>query len=810
MINKVKTVKSFAAQYYYLNEYLFLRQAIEDIINHLTWQFQSQLHGKTFVQKQLENIAENHTPGILLKDYFKGKSALILAGGPSLDNYIEWIEENQNHYMVIAVSRIARRLLQTKIKPDIFVSVDPYPVNFNISKPIFNYINDSLLIHQYHINPILLGNWLGVNLYLGDIFPWETKLNKENFTGIGPTVTNTAIKLAIDMGIKQQILFGVDLCYSPDGYTHAKGSNEHDAGPDINSIAQTVITNKGEKAETNSAYYEAVTVIEHLAELAITTNNGKLINPSPNSTKMKNVEHILIENIEIGHKSVTITSFLQKQLSIHEDSYFKVKHYQTVLKELNTTQFKVNKIEELANKGLEYNEKFFANNNPEANFNFKLKMDKLEKELNHIDLIKFSDLSKKFGMNEFLYFLNPDSDREWTNEDIKKSGDIYYRALRTGATELNKHIFTAINRIEVRLLEHDKLAVNDELINRHLNSFNKSYTLDRIIASLKTSIIKNSNKKNIEQQQKEEQELLEKHIKIKQETIKSCSDLFVAYKNGDKSLGNAASKRKLAIIFDIVMRQIDRDAHSAKIYVIEKNKPEFYTYFHQVYISKVTFTDEKMYDVTSEEYIKQVKNHFNLFLKTTQPVVNKIDTLKFEGLEIKLYNKFVLKDEKSLRKIIKSLNFFNTKETECKSFLHLAKGYQYELSNEFDLAVQEYGYANSDRTIESALKRIAFISLEKQDFVSANDALIMLSEISPAYLAQLAEIYFITKNYNDALELYAQYLDYNPADIIILTKVAKLYESQNISDGAKFIYNQILELEPDNQIANTYLKQCPH
>jgi len=307
-INKVKQIKSLASQYYYIGEYLFLRKALEDRINHLVWNFQTQIGNQVFEQRQLENLAENHSPAILLKDYFKGKSALILAGGPSLDNYIEWIEENQEHYVVIAVTRIARRLLQTKIKPDIFVSVDPHPINFDVSKEVFNFEKESLLINQYHVSPMLLGNWLGIKFYLDKLFPWETTLNIKNLGGIGPTVTNTAVQCAINLGIKQQILFGVDLCYSPEGYTHANGSNEHDSGPMVNEIGLSVTTNNGDKAETNAAYYEGITSMEYLAEFAL-KSGGVLINPSPDSTKMKNIEHILINDIKTSTEQISISRF---------------------------------------------------------------------------------------------------------------------------------------------------------------------------------------------------------------------------------------------------------------------------------------------------------------------------------------------------------------------------------------------------------------------------------------------------------------------------------------------------------------------
>jgi len=115
--------------------------------------------------------------------------------------------------------------------------------------------------------------------------------------------------------------------------------------------------------------------------------------------------------------------------------------------------------------------------------------------------------------------------------------------------------------------------------------------------------------------------------------------------------------------------------------------------------------------------------------------------------------------------------------------------------------------ASSPKTAESALKRLAMITLDRQDFHATHDILQILSDISAEYLPQLAELYLITKNYKDALDTFTAYLDYNASDITILLKVGLLYESQNVIDGAQFIYNRILELEPDNKIAKTHLNE---
>lgn len=773
-INNVEHIQSFAAQYYHIYEYLFLKNKIDDEINHLTWQYQSQLGSMTFVQRQLENLAENQIPAITLKDHFKGKSALILAGGPSLDENIDWIEKNQKHYLVIAVTRIARRLLQTKIKPDIFVSVDPHSVNFDVSKEVLQFEQESLLINQYHLSPRILGNWQGVNLFLGNIFPWKTKLNINNFFGTGPTVTNTAILFAIQLDIKQQILFGVDLCYSSEGYTHASGSIEHKHGPNVNTMGHTVITNKGEKAETNPAYFEAISSIENLAKVAL-ESGGELINPSPNSAAMVDVKYKLISDIHIPEEHVSISSFLTKQFEKNSQPEYKVTHYKNVLRELNEAQDKIRQIKKIASKGLEYNKRFFTGDDPSKNYKFKLKMDKLEKELNHKNLVDFSTLSKKFGMREFLYFLKPDEDIEWTNKEIEQSGDTYYKALNFGAVEFSKHIFSAINRTEIRMLEEGQLEVDEQIINRHLCSFKESSLLD--------------------------------NINNKQDIIANIKNIISNYYSNNIKLGKTKKEKNRTISFFLIILQNALNLQTRRINIFEQKNPELFNIPDDIILLDESTPVLDIFGKTVQATKQAHKNIYNLWFTHESPVSFIKDDKVLEGLEAKLYNLFILKDNNSIKKVIESLQLMPSEIPDKEAFFHLAQGYNYELENETDKAIEAYGLSNSPKTTESALKRLAMITLDKQEFNVTLNVLKILTDISPEYLPQLAELYLITKNYKDALDTFTTYLDYNSSDITILLKVGLLYESQDITDGAQFIYKHILELDPENKIAKTYLKK---
>lgn len=55
----------------------------------------------------------------------KDKEVLIISAGPSLDQYIEWIQKHQDKFIIICVDVILRKLEKHNIIPDIVFSIDP-------------------------------------------------------------------------------------------------------------------------------------------------------------------------------------------------------------------------------------------------------------------------------------------------------------------------------------------------------------------------------------------------------------------------------------------------------------------------------------------------------------------------------------------------------------------------------------------------------------------------------------------------------------------------------------------------------------
>jgi hypothetical protein len=66
-----------------------------------------------------------NTDFIYEKKILKEKNVLLIAAGPSLDTYIDWIEEHQDKFIIVCVDVILRKLEKHNIVPDIVVSIDP-------------------------------------------------------------------------------------------------------------------------------------------------------------------------------------------------------------------------------------------------------------------------------------------------------------------------------------------------------------------------------------------------------------------------------------------------------------------------------------------------------------------------------------------------------------------------------------------------------------------------------------------------------------------------------------------------------------
>lgn len=396
---------------------------------------------KIFVRTQLENIADNHTQAKELRNTHRQMTCIVIAGGPSLDDAIQWIKENQNSLYVIAVSRIAGKLARFGINVDIVVCVDPQDFSFDVSRGMFELNEESLLVHSYHVNPKVLSQWQGDCYYMGQRFPWNNDKDFDNIPTVGPTVTNSAVRLAIEMGFKQVLLSGVDFCYSKSGYSHASGTVEASLGPSLGHDTLWVSTYDGYQAETLIQLKQAMESLENEAK---TYPHVDIINLSSNAACIEGITHQPTKEITLPplekSKLLSDSQFNTIKENDLNKAYFECKK---IRNELIKLQYLITEAKKLASK---------LNLDSKKSSSTLEKIDKIELKINK-KYKNLSQLIKFYGYFEFSKFLTTREIESWTQPQINQMTERYYEAFLSSCVQVFKLVESACNKLQDRINE---------------------------------------------------------------------------------------------------------------------------------------------------------------------------------------------------------------------------------------------------------------------------------------------------------------------------------------------------------------------
>ncbi len=449
LTNSVQFTHSIASKEAHLSDYIPLASQLTQDAHRVVQKIRTILQEKFFIDQMLLNIPDNIQPSLFIKNIFCGHSCVILGGGPSLDDYIDWIKKNRKNIVVIAAPRMCKRLLEVDLVPDIFVSIDPTQKSFDNSKEILKF-NDILLINGNHVNHMLLGQYNGKTAFLGTKYPWFTPANQKNFDICAPTVINTAIHTAIIMGFKQIILCGVDLCFSPEGYTHAKGSNEYKAGPLITNNNLVVTTNDGRQAETSRYFVNAIKPMENLAKQAKASGHT-VINPTGYATQLADVDYIPIQNIQL-------TSIEQMMAqTIHDaiptlSAQDRINIRQASMTELEKLHAQLNKIKKLTHQALKFLAKIKQTDNHQTLSYLNVQLDIINEtfKTTYHDATSFV---RAYAANEFMSIVSPSPDKLPSHEEAMKASQAYYKTYKKTIRIILHRVEDCIDKTQTRIIE---------------------------------------------------------------------------------------------------------------------------------------------------------------------------------------------------------------------------------------------------------------------------------------------------------------------------------------------------------------------
>ncbi|MBF0422950.1 MAG: DUF115 domain-containing protein [Magnetococcales bacterium] len=459
-LGNVRPWRSLAVIDCFYEDYVKLWNDFDELLGQYQLGVGQEIGSRVFLLKCLENLAENRIPAHVLHQAFPGRTAVLLGGGPSLNESFSWIKTNREHLLVLAVTRIARQLAAADLVPDMFFAIDPHDIIFHQSKDVLEFHDKSLLVNMYHLNPRLLGSWRGRSLYMGPLFPWSSPLNPASGNYPGITVSHQALGTAIDMGVARIILAGFDLCFSREGFTHAAGSVEVAAGPYVHRSELWVETNGGGMAETRSDFFNALPALAALASYA-RTKECRVINPAATAAKIEGIDWIPWNELTLEPVAPKSSDLLWQRLPV-ETSSDRLRLWREVESVLVQACNKIATIKQLAAEAVDCNDGLFGRKGNAPDFKYKVRMDEIESILDD-EYQEFSRLVKRWSVAEFLKLSRPNKNKEWSDEEVENVGRRYYEVYRDSAANLLETVEASLTRVRVRQ-EEEKIAADLHVI----------------------------------------------------------------------------------------------------------------------------------------------------------------------------------------------------------------------------------------------------------------------------------------------------------------------------------------------------------
>lgn len=405
-----------------------------------------------FIDSQIRNLSSNFHPLSQVEGALKGTTSVIMGGGPSLDETIDWVKDNQEHIVIFAAARIANRLKKEGIQPDFFVTVDPHDVSYDNSKPMLKFGDSAILVHSNNANSKLISEWSGPHAYLGLRYPWidDKHSQPDNLNIVGPTVTNTMASVAGYLGCDQILFSGVDFCYGENGKSYESESVESKTGKYLDTATNRVKTYSGRIAETTPSFANARKGMEDLVAYAVKFFKNKFYTLSEETAFMENVSYSTTEAITLPQEPKQ-----QAVDDIKDALKFNMKEYEEYLKSAKTYCQEMRDICKLTTKEARSGKK-----TAKQLFKDLSDTDELTQKLVHYNQLTaeimgpHAEFIFNYSIKSYKDFMDPSIEKEnMTRKEIKNSFIHYFSGLIDSAIPLRKSIESGISILNHRLNE---------------------------------------------------------------------------------------------------------------------------------------------------------------------------------------------------------------------------------------------------------------------------------------------------------------------------------------------------------------------
>lgn len=258
------------------------------------------LHTEKWYKQSLLNteILRKNTNRILnietMKNVHKGERALMIAGGPSLEESLPYLKKVQEYYFIVSIGQTVKVLLENGIKPDYVVSIDTEMANVHFFKEMEL---DVPLVYPLQLNHQIPKYAKGVLIPYPDNEVSKKLLSYSNtLLETAPSVALSAVSFMNYVGFDSIGLIGQDLALRQGEYYSASVKRAASNEGQLNSSLYDVELNNGEKGKTTPILLNFLRGYKNIMNIYPDLNE-KLINYSEYGAKIENVLYDPIENI---------------------------------------------------------------------------------------------------------------------------------------------------------------------------------------------------------------------------------------------------------------------------------------------------------------------------------------------------------------------------------------------------------------------------------------------------------------------------------------------------------------------------------
>lgn len=272
---------------------------------------------KVWLENTLNNLAafKNREMYYLsdLKDRYKGQTALIAGAGPSLADNIINIQANRNKYIIFAVNKAVRFLIQNGITPDYVVALDARNMDTTLGglEDKFGRVN---CIMDLRTDTTVLSKGFRryfVSFSTADIM--SKKLSEYNsfikLNETGGTAATFALISAIKMGFSKVVLAGIDLAFK-DNLAYASGENINRIAPGkivADGIEKNITQVKsvtGDMVTTREDYQAFIT---HFSEIIKDSGYNEIYNITSFGAEIEGVKNVKFDDLYLFAPAVAVS-----------------------------------------------------------------------------------------------------------------------------------------------------------------------------------------------------------------------------------------------------------------------------------------------------------------------------------------------------------------------------------------------------------------------------------------------------------------------------------------------------------------------